>query len=158
MSRVTCGATTLAGTPCKSRVHEGSEQCWIHRGPQCSMCFGPLRQSLRELPCGHSFHTKCIDRWKRACTGPDPTCPMCRAPFDVPKYRCQLIIERVPHDGRPLVTNFETTNVSSIVNGFGLDFRAIAGHMIADIHFDVEAHEELDEVLRELGLPAARSD
>jgi hypothetical protein len=82
---------------------------------------------------------------------------MCRTPFDVPTYRCRLIIEKVPAEGAPIITDFTTNNVSSIVEGFGIDFRNLVspnGHMIADVLFDIEAHEDLSEVLRELGLPA----
>jgi predicted lipase len=84
---------------------------------------------------------------------------MCREPFDVPTYRCRLIIERVasdPPDRR--VTNFETQNVMSIVEGFGLDFRSLVpggstSRFYTDIHFDIEPSETLEDVLRELGLP-----
>jgi hypothetical protein len=56
------------------------------------------------------------------------------------------------------VTNFETDNVMSIVEGFGLDFRTLlpggaAGRFYTDIHFDIEPHEDLEDILRELGLP-----
>jgi hypothetical protein len=82
---------------------------------------------------------------------------MCRVPFDVPTYRCRLIIERVlpPNDRR--VSDFETQNVMSIVDGFGLDFRSLApttqGRFYTDIHFDIEPDEILEDVLRQLGLP-----
>lgn len=155
-----CGALTLTGAPCKSRVPEGQDppRCWIHRGPTCSVCFGSLATASanRTLPCNHVFHSRCVDRWKRSCTGPDPTCPMCRLPFDVPSYRCRLIVERVPADSNSIITDFVTSNISNIMEGFGIDFRSIApdgGRMVADIQFDIEAHEDLNEVLRELGLP-----
>jgi hypothetical protein len=55
------------------------------------------------------------------------------------------------------VTNFETDNVMSIVEGFGLDFRALvphgSGRFYTDIHFDIEPSENLEDILRELGLP-----
>jgi hypothetical protein len=55
------------------------------------------------------------------------------------------------------VTNFETQNVMSIVEGFGLDFRSLVpggtGRFYTDIHFDIEPSETLEDVLRELGLP-----
>jgi len=155
-----CGALTLSGTPCRQKLREGQERCWQHRGTACSVCLACMggQSATRKLGCGHEFHTRCLDRWKASCTGPDPTCPMCREPFDVPTYRCRLIIERVasdPPDRR--VTNFETQNVMSIVEGFGLDFRALvpgnAGRFYTDIHFDIEPNEALEEVLRELGLP-----
>jgi hypothetical protein len=61
-----------------------------------------------------------------------------------------------PPDRR--VTNFETQNVMSIVEGFGLDFRSLipggaTGRFYTDIHFDIEPTEILEDVLRELGLP-----
>lgn len=154
---MSCGATTLQGNPCRSKVPLGQERCWIHRGPQCSVCFGTMTPNTdRTLPCGHNFHTKCVDRWKRTCQG-DPTCPMCRAPFDLPLYRCRLIIERVPAEGTPLITDFSTNNVTSIVEGFGLDFRTLVppnGRFVTDVLFDIEEGEDLHDVLRELGLPA----
>jgi hypothetical protein len=83
---------------------------------------------------------------------------MCRLPFDLPSYRCRLIVERVPADSNSIITDFVTGNVSSIMDGFGIDFRNIAPageRMVADIQFDIEADEDLNEVLRELGLPTA---
>jgi hypothetical protein len=45
----------------------------------------------------------------------------------------------------------------TIVEGFGLDFRTLVppthGRFYTDIHFDIEANEVLEDVLRELGLP-----
>jgi hypothetical protein len=80
---------------------------------------------------------------------------MCREPFDVPTYRCRLIIERVatgPTDRR--LVDFDTQNVMSIIEGFGLDFRSlIPTSQFTDIHFDIDPTEVLEDVLRELGLP-----
>jgi hypothetical protein len=152
-----CGAQTAHGTPCRSKVFGGQDRCWIHKGPQCSVCLGAMavQQANRTLPCGHEFHSRCVDRWKRSCPT-DPTCPMCREPFDLPTYRCRLIIERVS-DNQRAVSNFETPNVQEIVEGFGVDFRALvpagAGRLYTDIHFDIEPTEALEEILRELGLP-----
>jgi hypothetical protein len=82
---------------------------------------------------------------------------MCRVPFDVPTYRCRLIIERVAEPVERRVTDFETQNVMSIVEGFGLDFRTLVPNMhsrfYTDIHFDIDPTEILEDVLRELGLP-----
>lgn len=82
---------------------------------------------------------------------------MCREPFDVPTYRCRLIIERVTQPVERRVSEFETQNVMSIVEGFGLDFRTLVpntqGRFYTDIHFDIDPTEILEDVLRELGLP-----
>ena len=83
---------------------------------------------------------------------------MCRVPFDVPNYRCRLIIERVQDNERDTV-DFESTNVASIVEGFGIDFRSLVpsaqGRFFTDIHFDIDPTEALADVLRELGLPTS---
>jgi hypothetical protein len=60
-------------------------------------------------------------------------------------------------DNQRAVSNFEPPNVQEIVEGFGLDFRALVsrgpGALYTDIHFDIEPTEVLNEILRELGLP-----
>jgi hypothetical protein len=81
---------------------------------------------------------------------------MCREPFDVPTYKCRLIIER-SSDSLRNITDFETANIASIVDGFGIQFRELVpnqGRFLSDIHFDIEPGEILQTILRELGLPA----
>jgi hypothetical protein len=82
---------------------------------------------------------------------------MCREPFDVPTYKCRLIIER-SSDAFRNISDFETSNISSILDGFGLQFRDLIpqqGGFITDIRFDIDPEETLRDVLRGLGLPAA---
>ncbi len=157
-----CGAQTLSGGECRQVVKEEGKRCWQHSGPQCSVCFSCMNtNNTRKLNCGHEFHNKCLDRWKLSCRGPDPTCPMCRAPFDVPQYRCRLIIEKVDDGGRS-ITEFLSQNVNSIMEGFGLDYRSLlpnnVGRMLTDIHFDIDPTEDLRTVLTSLGLPAPSQD
>ena len=151
-----CGAQTATGSTCKIRVFGEQHHCWMHAGPQCSVCFAPLTdRTTRKLPCEHSFHIRCIERWKRTCGTADPTCPMCRAPFDLPSYKCRLIIERVS-DSNVETHDFVTSNIRSVVGGFGLDFASLIppgpGRFTTDIRFDIEPNEDLREVLNELGL------
>jgi len=37
----------------------------------CVICMSEFvnRQRIRELPCQHIFHLKCIDKWLKVCTG-----------------------------------------------------------------------------------------
>ena len=153
-----CSAPTRSGEPCKTILQEGKERCWQHRGSQCSVCLANMggQSATRKLDCGHEFHKRCLDRWKLMCPE-TPTCPMCREPFDAPTYRCRLIIERTGDSFRH-TTDFETSNMSSILEGFGLEFRELVpphGRFVSDIRFDISPEEALQEVLRELGLPRA---
>ena len=128
----------------------------MHRenAPQCSVCLQGLNRSTRTLPCGHEFHLKCVDRWKRTCRA-DPTCPMCRAPFDLPKYRIRIVIDRV-EEGTHEVRSYVTSNIQTIRDEFGLDLRVLESHEEASLNiiFDLEAHEDIVEVLRTLGVPS----
>jgi len=47
------------------------------RGTPCTVCCAAMttRQTVRTLPCGHSYHPKCIDEWLSR----NDTCPLCRA-------------------------------------------------------------------------------
>ncbi len=157
MDRPVCGAQTQVGRPCKLLKLPGQEHCWMHVGPTCSVCLGsmgPLRQT-RKLACNHEFHVRCLERWKASCPT-EPTCPMCREPFDQPLYKCRLIIERVGDHTRA-TEDFETQNIQEIIQGFGIDFRSLlpsgTGRLFTDIHFDIEPNEVLEEILRELRLP-----
>lgn len=50
---------------------------------KCAICLDDLQPDpagLRVLPCGHSFHPKCVDRWVHD----HRTCPTCRAPTGDP--------------------------------------------------------------------------
>lgn len=42
----------------------------------CAICLDGFKakQRCRELPCGHIFHKKCVDRWLKK----NPRCPICR--------------------------------------------------------------------------------
>ncbi len=145
-----CGATTRAGGACKNRqMNEGP--CHLHAGPTCAVCFAPLLSGTRTLPCGHTFHTRCIDRWKLSCRATDCTCPMCRAPFDQPTYKCRLIIQRVA-DGVTSFEDFAPTNIEEIIEGFGIEIRPNAVTFLADIHFNIEATEDIEEELQNIGL------
>jgi len=80
---------------------------------------------------------------------------MCRTPFDLPTYKCRLIIERVS-DSNVMTSTFELSNILPISQGFGLNIPVMfpeSGRLLTDIHFDIDENEVLEEVLRELGIP-----
>lgn len=41
---------------------------------ECAICFHPLSEDHRVLPCNHVFHHACIESWFERST----TCPLCR--------------------------------------------------------------------------------
>ena len=45
-------------------------------GSSCPICLGETeQQQVKRLPCGHTYHSSCIDRWLQQ----NHTCPTCRA-------------------------------------------------------------------------------
>jgi hypothetical protein len=148
-----CAGLTLSGHKCKNKIKDGSDKCHMHGADnQCAVCFTGLIRNTRKLPCGHEFHQRCIDRWKRSCRA-DPTCPMCRVPFDLPTYRVTITIQRVADDVYES-SEILTSNVQGMQAEFGLDMRVLDLHADSamNILFDIEEHEDLREVLRALGV------
>jgi hypothetical protein len=80
---------------------------------------------------------------------------MCRAPFDLPKYRIRIVIDRV-EEGTHEVRSYVTSNIQTIRDEFDLDLRVLDSHEDASMNilFDLEAHEDIVEVLRTLGVPS----
>lgn len=153
----TCLGLTAGGTRCRNLPGVGQTKCHWHKEPvtQCSVCLQGLARGTRTLPCGHEFHLKCVDRWKRSCRG-DPTCPMCRAPFDLPNYRIRIVVDRVA-EGTHEVRSYVTSNIQTIREEFGLDLRVLEAHEEASLNvlFELEDHENIEEVFRSLGVPLA---
>ena len=51
----------------------------VEEAPTCVICLDDFEsgQTIRRLPCNHSFHSECVDTWLRK----NATCPNCRAPI-----------------------------------------------------------------------------
>ena len=61
---------------------DGSTRNTSRRDEACAVCLGEFAagEELRVLPCGHTYHTACIDKWlhHKAASGA-PSCPLCLA-------------------------------------------------------------------------------
>ena len=152
-----CGAQTASGQACKRRVREEGARCPCHTeiGDQCSICFTPMmRQQSRQLPCNHTFHTRCIDRWKRT----SRTCPICREAFDQPEYRVMISIQCV-QTGDRAIDQYLTSNVTALQDAFNLNTRDLIDGVrrtTYNIDFETEFGQVLDEILQELGIARFR--
>ncbi|XP_067939296.1 E3 ubiquitin-protein ligase AMFR-like [Watersipora subatra] len=51
---------------------------------ECAICLEVMTivHRAHRLPCGHTFHERCIQMWARY----DTTCPLCRRPFEVTSF------------------------------------------------------------------------
>ena len=61
-------------------VDEALRRRLEERDSTCIVCFSELAvgDRVRSLPCGHTFHTECVDGWWRAPRGPmEAKCPTC---------------------------------------------------------------------------------
>jgi hypothetical protein len=145
-----CSGVTRQGVQCKRQVRETENTCGRHNqttGLQCPVCLDDMgRGRHRTLDCGHAFHLRCLDRWKRM----SRTCPMCRVPFDQPQYRIRVSVQRI-RDDHTSVHSYVTSNVAGLVNSFGID-PFVDPRFQTDILFEVADDEILTDVLEELGI------
>lgn len=149
MTRTRCTGTTRRGTPCQRNARQGEHTCASHAttAPQCPVCLADMSvQTCRTLECGHTFHTRCLDRWKRT----SRTCPMCRTPFDQPLYKVHVSVQRVA-DNATSSEMYTTSNISNMVSMFGID-PLLDPRLIAEILFEVGAHESISHMFHDLGI------
>jgi len=73
--------------------------------PTCAVCLEDFEPGdlLRELPCGHRYHTDCIDPWL---TEKSSACPMCKADFYRP-VEVKEEAESAEEDATPASTSQE---------------------------------------------------
>ncbi|KXS16833.1 hypothetical protein M427DRAFT_285875 [Gonapodya prolifera JEL478] len=75
----TCETTSKSTTPPTPNlpVPSTSTSPSDHHAPHCPICLEPYHpgSTLRTIPCGHSYHVSCIDKWLCCRIG---QCPVCR--------------------------------------------------------------------------------
>ncbi|KAL8129155.1 hypothetical protein V2J09_018310 [Rumex salicifolius] len=51
----------------------------VYHSPECCICLGKYKEKeeIRQLPCSHIFHQKCVDHWLRIIS----CCPLCKQPL-----------------------------------------------------------------------------
>jgi len=63
--------------------------------PCCPICYEKLPRISRTLPCGHTFHFKCLNMWEKKTNKKTNcyNCPYCRKEYSVMKLRNEKIPE-----------------------------------------------------------------
>ncbi len=79
--KASCEALTKKGDRCRGKCVLKTQCCRRHLKweGECSICLEEFPNW--ELKCGHRFHRKCFEKWKRTVRekGEDVTCPLCRS-------------------------------------------------------------------------------
>lgn len=138
-----CEGTTKNGERCKKICKEGKTTCHMHEGETCSVCMINMSESnSRRLDCGHTFHSRCLERWKIRSS----TCPLCRTPFDQPMYKVKISIEpnNIEHETI-------TSNIQSLVDFFELD-ALNTERFFSTISFSVMNNMDLTNILDRIGI------
>ena len=139
-----CEGITRGGGRCKRMCQSDKKMCHMHDGESCPVCMMAMTESnSRRLDCGHTFHTRCLERWKLRSS----TCPMCRTPFDQPMYKVKITIEPsniIDHE-------FITSNIQNIVDFFELD-TTHTERFFSTMSFSVMNNLDLRNILNELDI------
>jgi hypothetical protein len=136
-----CGATTASGATCKCRVKDG--RCRFHRGGEdCSVCLADLTGACKTLPCGHTFHRRCILQWRER---GNHTCPVCRASFAPPQPEYRITVTVQPRGREPRV--FSTNTLPDMLRNI-----ITPETDMTEILIDVATLESLGAVLTDLGI------
>lgn len=140
-----CQATTQKGVQCRRLVAQEGGKCQQHSCDGCPICFVHMLSNTRTLPCGHTFHTRCVDRWKRT----SHTCPLCRELFDQPQYRVSVSVHHLGSE-QTYTDSYVTSNVGQFFSTFNLPI--LQPRFITDIFFDIGFDEFINEVFEEIGI------
>ncbi len=137
-----CEGLTQSGERCKKLCRDGKTKCNLHEGETCPVCMLIMNQeNSRRLDCGHTFHTRCLERWRRRAY----TCPMCRAPFDQPSYRVRITVQPMGYENEIV-----TSNIQSIVDTFGLDMMNVE-RFFTSINMELMNILDLQNILNNIG-------
>lgn len=146
-----CNSPTVSGNLCKN-----GKNCHLHRDQssldECSICLNSIRRTrgIRDLPCGHSFHRRCIDSWKE--TG-KTTCPLCRNTFDDSKYKVSITIQNTENnttDTRPL----DIIALETLLHGLEIPDPT----MISEISINLDTTRDFQMFISDLGIRIADLD
>ena len=141
-----CQSITQRGVQCRRNTAAGETTCLQHKGETCPVCLSTMTHgTFRTLPCQHTFHTRCLDRWKRT----SHTCPMCRTPFDQPQYKVSIEVHHIASNV-VIRDSYVTSNVSDMLSAFGVP--TLQPRYVTDIFFDIGFNEFIDEVFQEIGV------
>jgi len=82
--------TSISRGGSQTKADEVSKKICEASEKTCEICGSGyiVRKEGRRLPCGHVFHTSCIEEWFRRCRstlGMSPLCPNCNAEVDRPE-------------------------------------------------------------------------
>lgn len=140
-----CGHTTRSGRPCKIRVPEQGQRCFVHAQgrEECSICQENIHSACKTLPCGHEFHRKCILDWKNR---GHHTCPMCRQSFCDPpqKYRITVTIQNLQ---RNVTRTFDIQRIPQFI----IDMNIVdEDAYVTEAFIDVATEDALRVVLNDL--------
>ena len=72
--------------PCRISNDEGCTyfgDCLNQNVGECSICMNSLKAGI-QLPCGHRFHSRCIEQWWEVARN----CPLCRKPCESQQPCC----------------------------------------------------------------------
>lgn len=143
-----CTGTTVSGNRCKRGAN-----CHIHKEP-CSIClYNSTKNTTRRLPCGHEFHTACIEKVKESGSN---QCPLCRRLFDISQFKVSLKIVNTQAN-RETEAEIPSETIHSIIDGLNFDFLDFTNHL-TEFEFSMDTLTDLQTLLNDIGVSNTHID
>lgn len=158
MASFLCGSSTASGCPCRAKVSAEGMKCQWHKPVEgdstCSVCMEPMTtRNSRELECGHTFHKKCLRKWKLE---GNRTCPLCREEFDLPLF--DVIVSIVPRTEEYQRMEFDASrSARDLFENLGMNQEDHLDHA-TQMTLEAEDLGTLRSVLERIGIDLSDTD
>jgi len=109
----------------------------------CAICLNDVKTTrhTREIRCGHTFHTHCLEKWEEKGKN---TCPVCRKVFNAKNFHVTIQV---------------TNNLTGVSNNLTLSNTSVFELFDTfDLDFEFDEVVDLDTLFEELGMTLSDLD
>ena len=124
----------------KRLVHK---QCPSTDNKECSICLDPVAHGRVTTICNHTFHSSCLENWKKSGTSNSHTCPCCRTQIAQPAVQEPPLISQADLEDilEQITSTLEAQGMSfdGILQGNDMEFVFVSDDGSVTVSFDTRS-------------------